>query len=54
MLLALESEPLHTIEDIARRYNISHRHLMKIARAVCRNTADQERLLAAAEGIGVG
>ena len=54
MLLALESEPLHTIEDIARRYNISHRHLMKIARAVCRNTADQEQLLAAAEGIGVG
>ena len=36
MLLALESEPLHTIEDIARRYNISHSHLMKIAQTLVR------------------
>ena len=38
MLLALESEPLHTIEDIARRYNISHSHLMKIAQPLVRRT----------------
>lgn len=36
MLLALESEPLHTIEDIARRYNISRSHLMKIAQTLVR------------------
>ena len=36
MLLALESEPLHTIEDIARRYNISQSHLMKIAQTLVR------------------
>jgi hypothetical protein len=33
MLLALESELLHTIEDIARRYNISRSHLMVSVRA---------------------
>lgn len=31
MLLALEPEELHTIEEIARRYDISRNHMMKVA-----------------------
>ncbi len=31
MLLAVEPERLHTIEEIARRYRISRNHLMKVA-----------------------
>jgi Rrf2 family transcriptional regulator, nitric oxide-sensitive transcriptional repressor len=30
MLLAIEADVLHTIEEIAQRYNISRNHLMKI------------------------
>jgi Rrf2 family transcriptional regulator, nitric oxide-sensitive transcriptional repressor len=36
MLLAIEPGPLHTIDDIARRYNISRSHLMKIAQTLVR------------------
>jgi Rrf2 family nitric oxide-sensitive transcriptional repressor len=36
MLLAIEPGHLHTIEDIARRYNISRNHLMKIAQTLVR------------------
>ena len=31
MLLALEPDQLHTIEEVARRYGISRNHLMKVA-----------------------
>ncbi|HVZ70394.1 MAG TPA: Rrf2 family transcriptional regulator [Rhizomicrobium sp.] len=31
MLLALEPDKLHTIEEVARRYRISRNHLMKVA-----------------------
>tara|TARA_B100001939_G_scaffold342919_1_gene354768 strand:+ start:15827 stop:16222 length:396 start_codon:yes stop_codon:yes gene_type:complete len=31
MLLAVEPHRLHTIEEIARRYNISRNHMMKVA-----------------------
>lgn len=34
MLLAIEPEQLHTIEDIALRYDISRNHLMKIAQTL--------------------
>ncbi len=31
MLLALEPDRLHTIEEVARRYGISRNHMMKVA-----------------------
>ena len=34
MLLALEPEELHTIEEVARRYHISRNHLMKVAQTL--------------------
>src|SRR5262249_20746161 len=34
MLLAMEPDELHTIEEIARRYRVSRNHLMKVAQAL--------------------
>jgi len=34
MLLAAEPDAVHTIEDAARRYNVSRNHLMKVARTL--------------------
>lgn len=34
MLLALEPDELHTIEEIATRYDISRNHLMKVAQTL--------------------
>src|ERR1043166_6845649 len=34
MLLALEPDDLHTIEEIARRYGISRNHLMKVTQTL--------------------
>ena len=34
MLLALEPDGLHTIEEVARRYRISQNHLMKVAQTL--------------------
>ncbi len=34
MLLALEPDELHTIEEVARRYEISRNHLMKVAQTL--------------------
>jgi Rrf2 family nitric oxide-sensitive transcriptional repressor len=34
MLLALEPDVLHTIEEVARRYHISRNHLMKVAQTL--------------------
>jgi len=34
MLLALEPDGVHTIEEVARRYAISRNHLMKVARTL--------------------
>ena len=34
MLLALEPDRVHTIEEVARRYRISRNHLMKIAQTL--------------------
>jgi Rrf2 family nitric oxide-sensitive transcriptional repressor len=34
MLLALEPDVLHTIEEVARRYGISRNHLMKITQTL--------------------
>ena len=34
MLLALEPDELHTIEEVARRYGISRNHLRKIAQTL--------------------
>lgn len=36
MLLALEPDALHTIEDAARRYGVSRNHLMKVAQTLVR------------------
>jgi Rrf2 family nitric oxide-sensitive transcriptional repressor len=36
MLLAVEQDVLHTIEEIARRYGISRNHLMKVAQTLIR------------------
>jgi Rrf2 family nitric oxide-sensitive transcriptional repressor len=34
MLLALEPDELHTIDDVARRYRISRNHMMKVAQTL--------------------
>ena len=34
MLLALEPQRLHTIEDVARRYGVSRNHMMKVAQTL--------------------
>lgn len=34
MLLAIEPDTLHTIEEVARRYGISRNHLMKVAQTL--------------------
>lgn len=34
MLLAMEPDKLHTIEEIARRYDISRNHLMKVTQTL--------------------
>jgi Rrf2 family nitric oxide-sensitive transcriptional repressor len=34
MLLAMEPDQLHTIEEIARRYRVSRNHLMKVAQTL--------------------
>ena len=34
MLLAIEPDKLHTIEEIARRYDISRNHLMKVTQTL--------------------
>ncbi|MDF1627505.1 MAG: Rrf2 family transcriptional regulator [Parvibaculaceae bacterium] len=37
MLLAVEPDDLHTIEEISMRYNISKNHLMKVAQTLAHN-----------------
>jgi Rrf2 family nitric oxide-sensitive transcriptional repressor len=34
MLLAVEPEQLHTIEEVAQRYDISRNHLMKVTQTL--------------------
>ena len=36
MLLALEPDDLHTIEEVSRRYRISRNHLMKVVQTLVR------------------
>lgn len=36
MLLAMEPDGLHTVEEVARRYGISHNHLTKVAQTLVR------------------
>src|SRR5579864_4075969 len=62
MLLAIEPDKLHTIEEIAQRYNISRNHLMKIAQTLAqagfieslRGRGGGLRLGRAAESINLG
>jgi len=62
MLLALEPDQLHTIEEVARRYRISRNHLMKVALTLTqagfvegvRGRGGGLRLARAADRIGVG
>ena len=49
MLLALEPDELHTIEEVARRYRISRNHLMKVAQ-----TLVQEGFIDSLRGRGGG
>lgn len=49
MLLALEPDKLHTIEEVARRYDISRNHLMKVAQ-----TLTQEGFIESLRGRGGG
>lgn len=48
LLLALECEERHTIEEVARRCRISHNHLMKIAQTLVQAVQRMRRLLAPA------
>ena len=62
MLLAIEPNELHTIEEIARRYDISRNHLMKITLTLVqtgfidslRGRGGGLRLARAAESINLG
>jgi Rrf2 family nitric oxide-sensitive transcriptional repressor len=62
MLLAIEPDELHTIEEIARRYDISRNHLMKITQTLVqtgfieslRGRGGGLRLARAAESINLG
>lgn len=36
MLLALEPDCLHTVEEVSRRYDISQNHLMKVAQTLAK------------------
>ncbi len=49
MLLALEPDELHTIEEVARRYRISRNHLMKVTQ-----TLVQEGFVESLRGRGGG
>jgi Rrf2 family nitric oxide-sensitive transcriptional repressor len=49
MLLAIEPDELHTIEEVARRYGISRNHLMKVVQ-----TLGQEKLIESLRGRGGG
>ena len=49
MLLAMEPDQRHTIEEVARRYGISRNHLMKVAQ-----TLVQAGFIAALRGRGGG
>jgi len=49
MLLALEPDKLHTIEEVARRYNVSRNHMMKVAQ-----TLTQEGFVDSLRGRGGG
>jgi Rrf2 family transcriptional regulator, nitric oxide-sensitive transcriptional repressor len=49
MLLAIEPDELHTIEEVARRYGISRNHLMKVAQ-----TLAQGGFIASLRGRGGG
>lgn len=49
MLLAIESNDLHTIEEVARRYRISRNHLMKVVQ-----TLAQAGLIVSLRGRGGG
>ncbi len=62
MLLALEPEGVHTIEEVARRYAISRNHLTKVAQTLAqagfidsqRGRGGGLRLARAAEAINLG
>jgi len=62
MLLALEPDELHTIEEVARRYRISRNHLMKVAQTLAqkgfieslRGRGGGLRLAKPASGINLG
>jgi Rrf2 family nitric oxide-sensitive transcriptional repressor len=49
MLLAMEPESRHTIEEVAQRYDISHNHLMKVTQ-----TLSQAGLVESLRGRGGG
>ena len=49
MLLALEPDTLHTIEEVATRYHISKNHLMKVAQ-----TLAQQGIIDSVRGRGGG
>ncbi len=62
MLLALEPEGMHTTEEVARRFTISHNHLTKVAQTLVqagfidsqRGRGGGLRLAHAAEAINLG
>ncbi len=62
MLLAMEPDELHTIEEIASRYGISRNHLMKVAQTLARDGFVEGlrgrggglRLGRPAESVGIG
>lgn len=62
MLLAMEPDDLHTIEEVARRYRISRNHLMKVVQTLAqsgfidgvRGRSGGVRLSRPAESINLG